>query len=278
MNYTGKAMTDSGRELQIPEPQDINGLPEILSLPQIRARAAELVGALQLPESERTQLLNEFNELFLMAAGLDPLVESVANKQLFNHRLEQEVSRALRTDSPLSLLVLDLDNFKPVNDIAGHQAGDEVLRGVGRELRKTVRRTDTVGRLGGDEFAVILPDTSMLHCLVVAVRILETIPFLTPPSPPGKSIPQLAASMGLAQLAPNENPMALFERADKLGLLTAKNGGKNTVGLVISDSQYFSIKELNTSIRDDDKIDTINKGKIIERIIGSTILVHKNPL
>jgi diguanylate cyclase (GGDEF)-like protein len=88
----------------------------------------------------------------------DPLTE-IANRRTFMEAAERELARGRRAGHPFSLMYIDLDNFKHVNDTLGHRAGDSLLRTVGAELRAATRTTDMVARLGGDEFAVLLPET-----------------------------------------------------------------------------------------------------------------------
>ncbi|MBI5479706.1 MAG: GGDEF domain-containing protein [Deltaproteobacteria bacterium] len=103
-------------------------------------------------------------------ARVDSLT-GVLNRREFEARFEAERSRALRSQGPCSLLVLDIDGFKQVNDRQGHAAGDDVLRRLGALLQQTVRSHDTLARFGGDEFVVLLPDTPGDHVAQAAVRI-----------------------------------------------------------------------------------------------------------
>jgi diguanylate cyclase (GGDEF)-like protein len=98
-------------------------------------------------------------------------VTAVHNRRYFNEVLGQEVHRARRYGKSLSLLILDLDNFKKLNDTRGHPEGDAVLRRVGRLLRDNTRQTDIVCRYGGDEFAVLLPETNGSDAYTLAERI-----------------------------------------------------------------------------------------------------------
>ncbi|MBI3871657.1 MAG: GGDEF domain-containing protein [candidate division Zixibacteria bacterium] len=93
------------------------------------------------------------------------------NRRYFNLRLMEEVARSDRFGRPLSLIIADLDHFKPLNDTQGHQAGDVVLRYVGQAVRRSVRSIDILCRLGGDEFAVLMPDTDAAECALLGERL-----------------------------------------------------------------------------------------------------------
>ncbi|WP_262030750.1 sensor domain-containing diguanylate cyclase [Microvirga sp. Mcv34] len=109
------------------------------------------------------------------AAQTDGLT-SIANRRAFDQALERAIRRAHRTTEPLSLLLLDLDHFKALNDTAGHQAGDEVLRRFAGVLAQAARRPDDVAaRYGGEEFALILPATDQMGALEVAQRLRENL-------------------------------------------------------------------------------------------------------
>lgn len=99
----------------------------------------------------------------------------VANSLAFTEALAAELERARRYGHPVSLIYLDLDNFKAVNDRQGHGAGDRLLARVGRLLRESLRASDVVGRLGGDEFALLLPETGSEHAMAVAHKVRAAI-------------------------------------------------------------------------------------------------------
>jgi diguanylate cyclase (GGDEF)-like protein len=143
-----------------------------------------------------------------LAARTDGLTGCV-NHAAMQDTLRREVERAARTARRLSLAIVDLDDFKQVNDEHGHQMGDEVLRAVGRTLRDNVRTYDTVARYGGDEFAVIAIDADEDTAAEVMTRALEGI---------GAALGDLGvssrATAGVAEWTAGESPTMLIARAD----------------------------------------------------------------
>ncbi len=108
------------------------------------------------------------------SARTDPLT-GVANSRAFHESAELELMRARRLGYPLTLLYLDLDNFKTINDTRGHGAGDELLKKIGHALKGALRATDLVGRLGGDEFAILLPNTTEDQAALVIGKIEQAV-------------------------------------------------------------------------------------------------------
>jgi diguanylate cyclase (GGDEF)-like protein len=123
--------------------------------------------------------------VFIAVAQTDGLT-GIANRRAFDQALERAVRRARRTNEPLSLLLLDLDHFKALNDTAGHQAGDNVLRQFAGILAQAARRPgDVAARYGGEEFALILPSTDQHGALEVAERLRENLAAAQIPYPRG---------------------------------------------------------------------------------------------
>ncbi|WP_413217362.1 diguanylate cyclase [Thermus oshimai] len=137
--------------------------------------------------------------------------------------LERELARVQRYGRPLSLMVLDLDDFKKVNDTFGHDVGDQVLKALARVLEGGIRVSDRAVRLGGEEFAVLLPETELAQALPLAERLRQAVRALSVPPVPGLSV-----SIGLAQAAPTDSPLSLLKRADE-ALYRAKRKRKNRV-------------------------------------------------
>jgi diguanylate cyclase (GGDEF)-like protein len=156
-------------------------------------------------------------------AGTDP-VTGCLNHRAMRRRLQEEIGRAMRTGGPLSCLLIDLDNFKLVNDRHGHPAGDAVLREVCHALAGEVRAFDRVARYGGDEFVVILPNADLDAAAAAAGRILQRLGDL--PAPEGT--PGVGASIGAAQWQSPMGTDALLQACDA-ALLRSKREGKGRV-------------------------------------------------
>ena len=152
-------------------------------------------------------------------------VTGLYNRRFFSLRLEEEISRFRRFNHPVSVVVLDLDGFKSVNDEFGHAVGDETLRDVGQNLMKHSRGINVVSRYGGDEFAVLLVETSKSGARLYADRIRQVV--ATFPYSHGKRV---TASFGVASLPDEEASTSeeLFRAADG-ALYAAKRAGKNQV-------------------------------------------------
>jgi diguanylate cyclase (GGDEF)-like protein len=156
-------------------------------------------------------------------AGTDP-VTGCMNHRAMRRRLHEEIGRAMRTGVPLSCLLIDLDNFKLVNDRHGHAAGDTVLREVGQALVGEFRAFDRVARYGGDEFVVILPNAELDSAAAAASRALQRLSEL-----PSREIdPSVGASIGAAQWSAPMGADALLQACDA-ALLRSKRQGKGRV-------------------------------------------------
>ena len=154
------------------------------------------------------------------------------NRWYVIEKIDSELNRALRHGSPMSLLMLDIDHFKRINDTWGHPAGDEVLRSVGKLLRESCRVYDVPGRYGGEEFCIVLPETRPGNTTVVAERIRKRLES-TELSCGSGSI-AVTASIGIAGMDADTddgevlNPAALIDRADR-ALYSAKSRGRNRI-------------------------------------------------
>lgn len=159
----------------------------------------------------------------MMSDGLTGL----ANRRAFEDALNRELSRAARYARPLSLLMIDVDHFKRVNDSLGHLAGDAALRQVGATLKSNLRRDDLAARLGGEEFGVLLPEIDRQGAMVTAEklrRVIEARPFVFEQH----RVP-LTISLGVATRAVTDTEgVEIVKRADEL-LYVAKREGRNCV-------------------------------------------------
>jgi len=167
-------------------------------------------------------------ERFQEMARTDALTGCYNRRALFE-RLEREVERVKRYDQGLALLLVDLDNFKDVNDARGHLAGDGVLRQVGELLRREARSVDIVARFGGDEFVLVLPETTQEGAVIFAERLRQRVgehDF----AETGASL-FVTVSVGVAAMAAAQSETAegLISRADR-AMYEAKGGGRNQVG------------------------------------------------
>jgi diguanylate cyclase (GGDEF)-like protein len=147
------------------------------------------------------------------------------NHRAMRRRLDEEIGRAQRSGSPLSCLLIDLDDFKLINDEHGHPAGDATLRGVVQALVGEFRAFDRVARYGGDEFVVILPNADLDSAAAAATRALERLKELPVVEDGGRGV---AASVGVAQWRPRMTTDALLAACDE-ALLRSKRLGKGRV-------------------------------------------------
>lgn len=158
----------------------------------------------------------------------DPLT-GLDNRRAFDEKLRKGVTDAQMNNTPLSLLMLDLDHFKSFNDNHGHQLGDEVLRLVARCLVDCTKGRDTTARYGGEEFAIILPDTDMEGAMAVAEQVRETVNSKKiVRKSTGESLGGVTLSGGVAVYMDGETLEELIERADS-GLYEAKGNGRNCI-------------------------------------------------
>lgn len=145
------------------------------------------------------------------------------NKTSLYAELEREIPRSVRYQRPLSLMMIDLDNFKAINDKLGHLQGDQTLKEVVAKIKACVRETDLVARFGGDEFAVLLTETDIASSRPIAQRLLAEVHGILPEN--------CGASIGLSSLRSNgETPDSLIHRADQ-ALYKAKTAGKNQLAV-----------------------------------------------
>lgn len=156
------------------------------------------------------------------------ILTGLNNRRHFLYLAEQEMKRAKRYNQRPAMLMVDLDEFKEINDQYGHQTGDEVLSAIGEVFRRTLRDSDISGRLGGEEFAIILPEDHGENTIEVADRLRREIAATPIPTEHGGTV-NFTASIGIAtSAAENTDLDQLFGQADK-ALYEAKRGGRNRI-------------------------------------------------
>lgn len=172
--------------------------------------------------------LTEQTERLMQLNTIDSLT-GLKNRRYFESQLAYEYKRAIREELPISIILLDLDHFKGINDQYGHLIGDECLKEMARSTACLINRSvDIVARYGGEEFAVILPNTDQANALKVAERIRHKIEQMTIRY--GEYSIRFTASLGVATQIPEagNSELALVQRADK-ALYRAKNNGRNRI-------------------------------------------------
>lgn len=177
---------------------------------------------------QMTHALQKSEQKFRKLSVTDDLT-GIYNSRHFFKQLKNEIERTNRYGHPLSLLILDLDNFKNYNDCYGHVAGDEVLAKTGKILQNSLRKTDSAYRYGGEEFTVILPETDGNAAAHFAERIRQGIEKHAFVIERGRSL-SVTASIGIAQYKTGEHISAFIKRADE-NMYTAKKQGKNRIFL-----------------------------------------------
>lgn len=159
----------------------------------------------------------------LIEARIDSLT-GIANRRAFDEELLRRLAEWRRRHTPTSLLLIDIDNFKKINDTQGHPAGDAILRETARVLQKTMREMDFTARFGGEEFAVILPNTPLIDARRAAQRALKAVaqhPF----EYEGREV-RVTISLGLAEVMPSDDSATFVRRADE-ALYLSKSAGRN---------------------------------------------------
>jgi len=161
-------------------------------------------------------------------AATDSLT-GLPNKRVVGDTLKRMVAQAARTLTPVSLILIDLDHFKDINDRLGHPVGDQTLASVGAVLTSALRASDFAGRNGGEEFAVVLPDTDDAGATVIAEKIRKAVSEITLPSPDIV----VTASLGIAVYPAHASTTERLERLADAALYTAKRSGRNRTEIAV---------------------------------------------
>ena len=181
----------------------------------------------QIRKKRYTERLRDSVQLSIEAAVTDPLT-GLYNRRYMETHVGTLVDQAAARDKPLSVLVLDIDYFKSINDTYGHDAGDDVLQDFAIRIRKSIRGIDLACRYGGEEFVVVMPETDMAVATMVAERLRRRIASEPFPIQKGTRTIDVTISIGIAALAPDDDAAAVIKRADQ-ALYRAKRDGRNRV-------------------------------------------------
>ena len=231
LSYYNGTITDRALEITQNELEKNTELTQTLER-KVEERTIELTNSnerLKQEIEERKQAeaaLMESEKRFRELSIVDELT-SLYNSRHFYFQLKNELERSNRYKQHLTLLLLDLDNFKALNDTYGHVEGDKVLKRLGKVIKKCLRKTDSAYRYGGEEFTVLLPMTTSVNGIVIAERIRAEFNNETFSPEPGQDI-HLTLSVGIAQYKSQEDMKAFVSRVDQL-MYQAKKNGKDRV-------------------------------------------------
>ena len=220
---TGKSLPCSA------SPDEIGIVVKLLLVENAKMQheASELKKSLEQSKSQIDKLRSHLAEA--QEIGMRDPLTSLSNRRGFDDSLAEELADARTRGAALCLVMVDIDNFKKVNDLFGHQIGDEILKMFARALADNVRACDTVARYGGEEFAIILPETQVDSARQLTERMrsqLEAMQLAVNES--RQKIGRITASFGIAELREGDDTAALIQRADAM-LYQAKCAGRNRV-------------------------------------------------
>jgi len=172
-------------------------------------------------------------ELKLRELAITDSLTGLFNRRHFYYLAQTELERSLRYDRDLSLVLLDIDHFKQINDTFGHLVGDQILEKLATRCRSSLRIFDSIGRFGGEEFIILLPETGLKEAAAIAERLRQQVENITLPTPKGKAT--ITISLGVAALEPGK-PLTLeqlINRSDQ-AMYMAKDAGRNRVHVIHS--------------------------------------------
>ena len=198
---------------------------------EVRSRAIELKGEAALVTAVRDISAHKQMETYLNNIANSDALTGVGNRRYFLEEGKKAYAHSKRYGQPLSLVMMDIDKFKNINDTYGHDIGDIALKALASICVDTLRTSDLFARLGGEEFAAVLPSTEIEGATQLATRLRECVEAMVTPSPKGDI--RYTISMGVTQMLgnPGEDIETMLNRSDK-GLYQAKESGRNRVVVV----------------------------------------------
>lgn len=167
-------------------------------------------------------------EASLMKLSREDPLTGLYNRRTILDLLEEEINRVLRYKHPLSVLMMDIDHFKQINDQWGHPAGDEVLKSFAAKCQSVMRENDKMGRFGGEEFVMVLPETGTADASLVAERIREMTSEMNTKAKRGATEIPVTVSIGVTTASDGDDVEAVIARADD-AMYQAKSRGRNCV-------------------------------------------------
>jgi len=179
------------------------------------------------------QLLQTMRE----QANIDPLT-GLYNRRFCKDYARKLMAMARRKNTPLGFIMLDLDHFKNVNDVYGHEVGDRILKQFAKTVTQSMRETNLTARLGGEEFVVLLPDTGAGACQVVAERIREAVAHMNMPPSKGKMLPSITVSLGIAVYPEHGGALEEMLHASDRALYESKRAGRNRTTLYVEEAEF----------------------------------------
>lgn len=191
------------------------------------------------------------------------------NARHFFQQLPNELNRAARYGHAVSLIVLDLDHFKRVNDAYGHQEGDRVLQHVATIIRSAIRESDTAYRYGGEEFAIVLPETAADSAMLVAERLRQAMPSMPVASANGDLL-RITGSMGIAQREEAEDAQSFLKRAD-MAMYAAKQEGRNRI---VSATLFSNSVSIDSPCREKGEAEKASKDHGSKARVGGDPRLH----
>ena len=198
--------------------KDGTTFPAEVSISKTQAPAGLEFTAIIRDETEKLDLIEQ-----LRVEATTDYLTGLHNRRSFIMRLEEEISRSRRYQRLLSVAVIDVDNFKTINDTQGHDVGDQVLVALGGIFREQCRDHDVSGRMGGEEFCVLMPETTLEKATESAERLRKSVEDCS-----AVADVRFTASLGVATFQGGEDSSQIISRADEK-LYTAKQEGKNRV-------------------------------------------------
>ena len=178
------------------------------------------------------QLLQTMRE----QANMDPLT-GLYNRRFCKDYTRKLMAMARRKDTPLGFIMLDLDHFKNINDVFGHEVGDRILKQFARTVTQSMRETNLTARLGGEEFIILLPDTGAKACQVVAERIRIAVARMSIPQVKEKHIPAVTVSLGIAVYPEHGATLEEMLQASDRALYESKRAGRNRTTLYVEEKE-----------------------------------------